>query len=92
MEKYQNQEEAISIKKKKWNNTNIFKNNKKNQKEDNLDRILFEDFEEKFIDLLNSKVEIKKNKENYRVTIDCVSIDDIENLYWRIKNGKEQNG
>ncbi|MFR2716526.1 MAG: hypothetical protein ACLTA5_04030 [Anaerococcus obesiensis] len=36
------------------------KNNKKNQKEDNLDRILFEDFEEKFIDLLNSKVEIKK--------------------------------
>lgn len=58
-------------------------------KEDKLDRILFEDFEEKFIDLLNSKVEIKKNKENYRVTIDCVSIDDIENLYWRIKNGKE---
>lgn len=58
-------------------------------KEDKLDKILFEDFEEKFIDLLNSKVEIKKNKENYRVTIDCVSIDDIENLYWRIKNGKE---
>ena len=63
--------------------------NRKNSKEDKLDRILFEDFEEKFIDLLNSKVEIKKNKENYRVTIDCVSIDDIENLYWRIKNGKE---
>ena len=58
-------------------------------KEDKLDKILFEDFEEKFIDLLDSKVEIKKNKENYRVTIDCVSIDDIENLYWRIKNGKE---
>lgn len=58
-------------------------------KEDKLDRILFEDFEEKFIDLLNSKVEIKKNKGNYKVTIDCVSIDDIENLYWRIKNGKE---
>ena len=61
----------------------------KNDKEDKLDRILFEDFEEKFIDLLNSKVEIKKNKENYRVTIDCFSIDDIENLYWRLKNGKE---
>ena len=44
------------------------RNNKKNQKEDNLDRILFEDFEEKFIDLLNSKVEIKKNNETYRVT------------------------
>lgn len=61
----------------------------KTDKEDKLDRILFEDFEEKFIDLLNSKVEIKKNKGNYKVTIDCVSIDDIENLYWRIKNGKE---
>ena len=58
-------------------------------KEDKLDRILFEDFEEKFIELLNSKVEIKKNKGNYKVTINCVSIDDIENLYWRIKNGKE---
>ncbi|WP_236785945.1 ParB/RepB/Spo0J family partition protein [Anaerococcus ihuae] len=61
----------------------------KTDKEDKLDRILFEDFEEKFIDLLNSKVEIKKNKGNYKVSIDCVSIDDIENLYWRIKNGKE---
>ena len=47
------------------------RNNKKNQKEDNLDRILFEDFEEKFMDLLNSKVEIKRNNETYRVTIDC---------------------
>ena len=55
----------------------------------NLDKILFEDFEEKFIDLLNSKVEIKKNNEGYRVSIDCFSIDDIESLYWRIKNGKE---
>ena len=64
-------------------------NNKKNQKEDNLDRILFEDFEEQFIDLLNSKVEIKKNNETYRVTIDCFSIEEIENLYWRLKNGKE---
>ena len=68
----------------------ISKNKKtKNDSEDKLDRILFEDFEEKFIELLNSKVEIKKNKGNYKVTIDCVSIDDIENLYWRIKNGKE---
>ena len=65
------------------------RNKKKNQKEDNLDRILFEDFEEKFIDLLNSKVEIKKNNETYRVTIDCFSIEEIENLYWRLKNGKE---
>lgn len=68
----------------------ISKNKKtETDKEDKLDRILFEDFEEKFIDLLNSKVEIKKIKGNYKVSIDCVSIDDIENLYWRIKNGKE---
>ncbi len=64
-------------------------NKKKVNKEDKLDRILFEDFEEKFIDLLSSKVEIKRTKETYKVTIDCFSIDDIEHLYWRLKNGKE---
>lgn len=64
-------------------------NKKKVNKEDKLDRILFEDFEEKFIDLLSSKVEIKRTKEIYKVTIDCFSIDDIEHLYWRLKNGKE---
>ncbi|PMC81004.1 ParB/RepB/Spo0J family partition protein [Anaerococcus hydrogenalis] len=75
--------------------TNIRKVEKKSRKiksikdDQNLDQILFEDFEEKFIDLLNSKVEIKKNKEGYRVSIDCFSIDDIENLYWSIKNGKK---
>lgn len=68
----------------------ISSQNKKNiKKEDKLDRILFEDFEEKFIDLLSSKVEIKRTKETYKVTIDCFSIDDIEHLYWRLKNGKE---
>lgn len=68
----------------------ISSQNKKNiNKEDKLDRILFEDFEEKFIDLLSSKVEIKRTKETYKVTIDCFSIDDIEHLYWRLKNGKE---
>lgn len=75
--------------------TNIRKVEKKSRKsksikgDQNLDQILFEDFEEKFIDLLNSKVEIKKNKEGYKVSIDCFSIDDIENLYWSIKNGKK---
>ena len=77
--------------------TNIRKVEKKSRKtkpnninnDNNLDKILFEDFEEKFIDLLNSKVEIRKNNERYRVSIDCFSIDDIESLYWRIKNGKE---
>lgn len=64
-------------------------NKKKVNKEDKLDRILFEDFEEKFIDILSSKVEIKRTKETYKVTIDCFSIDDIEHLYWRLKNGKE---
>lgn len=80
------------FKNKKTNIRKVEKKSRKNKsiKDDqNLDQILFEDFEEKFIDLLNSKVEIKKNKGNYKVTIDCVSIDDIENLYWRIKNGKE---
>lgn len=80
------------FKNKKTNIRKVEKKSRKNKsiKDDqNLDQILFEDFEEKFIDLLNSKVEIKKNKEGYRVSIDCFSIDDIENLYWSIKNGKK---
>ena len=80
------------FKNKKTNIRKVEKKSRKNKsiKDDqNLDQILFEDFEEKFIDLLNSKVEIRKNKEGYRVSIDCFSIDDIENLYWSIKNGKK---
>lgn len=80
------------FKNKKTNIRKVEKKSRKNKSikdNQNLDQILFEDFEEKFIDLLNSKVEIKKNKEGYRVSIDCFSIDDIENLYWSIKNGKK---
>ena len=80
------------FKNKKTNIRKVEKKTRKNKSiknDQNLDQILFEDFEEKFIDLLNSKVEIKKNKEGYRVSIDCFSIDDIENLYWSIKNGKK---
>ncbi|MBS5989303.1 ParB/RepB/Spo0J family partition protein [Anaerococcus hydrogenalis] len=80
------------FKNKKTNIRKVEKKSRKNKSiknDQNLDQILFEDFEEKFIDLLNSKVEIKKNKEGYRVSIDCFSIDDIENLYWSIKNGKK---
>lgn len=89
------------FKNKKTNIRNVEKKNKKKRKEniinpkdnieeDKLDRILFEDFEEKFIDLLDSKVEIKKQNESYRVSIDCFSIEDIERLYWSIKNGSKE--
>ena len=75
--------------------TNIRKVEKKSQKsedkEDKLDKILFDDFEEKFISLLDSKVEIKRSNSNYKVSIDCFSIEDIEDLYWSIKNGKEKS-
>lgn len=53
-------------------------------KDKELDRILFEDFEEKFINLVGTKVDISKSKDIYKVTFDCFSIDDIENLYWRL--------
>lgn len=59
---------------------------KKIDKDKELDNILFEDFEEKFMDILGSKVDIAKNKDIYKVTIDCFSIDDIEKLYWRLNN------
>lgn len=83
------------FKNKKTNIRNVENKNKKIEekssiKEDELDKILFEDFEEKFINLLDSKVEIKKQNGYYRISIDCFSIDDIEKLYWSIKNGKEE--
>lgn len=84
------------FKNKKTNIRNVENKNKKKRikedkinDEDRLDKILFEDFEEKFINLLDSKVEIKKQNDSYKVSIDCFSIEDIERLYWSIKNGKE---
>lgn len=78
------------VEKKNKNKKKIEDLSKAKNEEDKLDKILFEDFEEKFINLLNSKVEIKKQNETYKVSIDCFSIEDIEKLYWSIKNGKEE--
>lgn len=63
----------------------------KNKKEKlpNLDQILFDDYEEKLMDKLGSRVKIDKAGEVYKVTIDCFSIDDIEKLYERLGNDGE---
>lgn len=53
-------------------------------KEPNLDQLLFDDFEEKFMDKLSTKVSIDKDKDSYKVVIDCYSIEDIEKIYKRI--------
>ena len=47
----------------------------------NLDDILIEDLTEKFMDKLSSKVNISKSGKNYKLTIDCYSIEDIEKIY-----------
>ena len=58
----------------------------------NIDDILVEDLEEKFMDQLGSKVAINKTGKTYKVSIDCFSIEDIESLYKRIKNETNWNG
>ena len=52
----------------------------------NIDDILIEDLEEKFMDKLGSKVAINKADKSYKLTIDCFSIEDIESLYKRMTN------
>lgn len=47
----------------------------------NLDDILLEDLTEKFMDKLSSKVNIIKSGKNYKLTIDCYSIEDLEKIY-----------
>lgn len=47
----------------------------------NIDEILFEDLEEKFMEKLGSKVKVKKSGKAYKVTVDCYSIEDVENIY-----------
>lgn len=56
----------------------------KSEKLPNLDSLLFDDFEEKFMDKLATKVAIEKSKDAYKVVIDCYSIEDIEKIYDRI--------
>lgn len=50
----------------------------------NLDSLLFDDFEEKFMDKLDTKVRIEKSKDAYKLVIDCFSVEDIEKIYKRI--------
>lgn len=56
----------------------------KSEKLPNLDSLLFDDFEEKFMDKLATKVAIERSKDAYKVVIDCYSIEDIEKIYDRI--------
>lgn len=56
------------------------------KKTPNLDQLLFDDFEEKFMDKLGTKVAIEKEKDSYRVIIDCYSVEDIEKIYQRISH------
>lgn len=60
---------------------------KKNEKTDGLsdiDKILLEDYEEKFMEKVGSKVKIDKTGKVYKLIIDCFTVDDIENIYWRL--------
>ena len=56
------------------------------KKTPNLDQLLFDDFEEKFMDKLGTKVAIEKEKDSYKVIIDCYSVEDIEKIYERISH------
>lgn len=51
-----------------------------------IDKILLEDYEEKFMDKVGSKVKIDKTGETYKLIIDCFTVEDIENIYWRLKD------
>lgn len=48
-----------------------------------IDKILLEDYEEKFMEKVGSKVKIDKTGKTYKLIIDCFTVDDIENIYWR---------
>lgn len=49
-----------------------------------IDKILLEDYEEKFMDTVGSKVKIDKTGDTYKLIIDCFTVEDIENIYWRL--------
>lgn len=60
---------------------------KRKEKADGLsdiDKILLEDYEEKFMEKVGSKVKIDKTGKTYKLIIDCFTVDDIENIYWRL--------
>ncbi len=61
-------------------------NEKEPDQEEVLDQILLEDYEERFMEKVGSKVKIDKKNDIFKVTIDCFSIDDVEDLYRRIED------
>lgn len=74
----------IDLSGKKETETKKEEKKEKSEKLPNLDSLLFDDFEEKFMDKLATKVAIEKSKDTYKVVIDCYSIEDIEKIYDRI--------
>ena len=74
----------IDLSGKKETETKKEEKKEKSEKLPNLDSLLFDDFEEKFMDKLATKVAIEKSKDAYKVVIDCYSIEDIEKIYDRI--------
>ena len=54
---------------------------KETNKTPSIDDILIEDLEEKFMDRLGSKVNIKRSGKAYKLTIDCYDIEDVESIY-----------
>lgn len=62
------------------------KDSKKSKKTglSDIDKILLEDYEEKFMERVGSKVKIDKTGDTYKLIIDCFTVEDIENIYWRL--------
>lgn len=52
-----------------------------------IDKILLEDYEEKFMERVGSRVKIDKDGSTYKLIIDCFTVEDIENIYWRLGHG-----
>ncbi|WP_243342247.1 ParB/RepB/Spo0J family partition protein [Anaerococcus sp. AGMB09787] len=65
------------------------KKNKKQSKSglSDIDKILLEDYEEKFMERVGSRVKIDKDGNTYKLIIDCFTVEDIENIYWRLGHG-----
>lgn len=70
----------------KISNKNKIKEKRKEKADglSDIDKILLEDYEEKFMEKVGSKVKIDKTGKTYKLIIDCFTVDDIENIYWRL--------
>lgn len=82
------QAESLSEK----NKTKKAKKTKKKDGLSDIDKILLEDYEEKFMDKVGSKVKIDKSGQIYKLIIDCFTVEDIENIYWRLKDENNWHG